>query len=73
MYWAQFVLVYTPLYKTQAKDSTKQTPENSFSILVSNVLMDNDDTDAFLALVDRHNPDIILINETQLYQAFRFA
>lgn len=30
VYQAQFVMVYTPLYKTQAKDSTKETPENSF-------------------------------------------
>jgi endonuclease/exonuclease/phosphatase (EEP) superfamily protein YafD len=63
VYQAQFVLVYTPLYRTQAKDSNEQSPENSFTILVSNVLMENDDTDAFLDLVYKYNPDILLIYE----------
>jgi endonuclease/exonuclease/phosphatase (EEP) superfamily protein YafD len=62
-YQAQFVVVYTPLCKTQAKDSSRQSEENSFSLLVSNVLMKNDDKKSFHALVNKHNPDILLINE----------
>ena len=59
----QFVVSYTPLYKTQAKDSNKQTKENSFTLLVSNVKMENDDKESFHALVNKYRPDILLINE----------
>lgn len=63
IYQLSFVIVYTPFYKTQAKDSKKQTKENSFTLLVSNVRMENDDKDSFLALVEKYNPDVLLINE----------
>lgn len=63
VYQMKFVVVYTPLYKTQAKDSNRQTEENSFTLLVSNVLMENDDKESFHALVKKYNPDILLINE----------
>ena len=63
LYQLQFVVVYTPLCKTKAKDSNKQTKENSFTLLVSNVHMDNDDKESFYALVKKYNPDILLINE----------
>jgi hypothetical protein len=53
VYQVQFVVVYTPLYKTQAKDSNKQTKENSFTLLVSNVRMENDDKESFHALVKK--------------------
>jgi endonuclease/exonuclease/phosphatase (EEP) superfamily protein YafD len=66
VYQAQLVVVYTPLCKTQAKDSKKHTKENSFTLLVSNVLMDNDDKESFHALVKKYNPDIMLINEPDL-------
>jgi endonuclease/exonuclease/phosphatase (EEP) superfamily protein YafD len=63
VYQIQFVVVYTPLYNTQAKDSNKPIGENSFTLLVSNVRMDNDDKDRFHALVLKYTPDILLINE----------
>jgi endonuclease/exonuclease/phosphatase (EEP) superfamily protein YafD len=63
IYQLQFVVVYTPLYKTQAKDSSNPTADNSFTLLVSNVLMDNDDKESFHTLVEKYNPDILLINE----------
>lgn len=63
IYQAQFVIVYTPLYKTQAKESNNQSSENSFSLMVSNVLMDNENKKSFHELVLKHNPDILLINE----------
>jgi endonuclease/exonuclease/phosphatase (EEP) superfamily protein YafD len=62
-YQVQFVLVYMPFYKTQAKDSNNQTKENSFTLLVSNVLMKNDDKEKFHVCVKKYNPDILLINE----------
>lgn len=63
VYQVQFVVVYTPLHKTQAKDSNKPIAENSFTLLVSNVRMDNDDKERFHAHVKKYNPDILLINE----------
>ncbi len=63
VYQLQFVLVYTPLYKTQAKESNKPTAENSLTLLVANVRMENDDKESFLASVRKYNPDILLITE----------
>ena len=63
IYQLQFVVVYTPLYKTQAKNSNNHTKENRFTLLVSNVLMENDDKESFYTLVKKYHPDILLINE----------
>jgi endonuclease/exonuclease/phosphatase (EEP) superfamily protein YafD len=63
VYQLQFVLVYTPLYKTQAKNSNKPVAENSFTFLDINVRMENDDKERFHARVKKYNPDIMLINE----------
>jgi endonuclease/exonuclease/phosphatase (EEP) superfamily protein YafD len=63
VYQVQFVVVYTPLYNTQAKDSDEPSNENSFTLLVSNVRMDNEDKESFHALVKKYNPDVLLINE----------
>jgi endonuclease/exonuclease/phosphatase (EEP) superfamily protein YafD len=63
VYQAQFDFVYTPLYKTQAKESNMPSAENSLTLLVSNVRMGNDDKERFQVLVKKVNPDILLINE----------
>lgn len=63
VYQLQFVVVYTPLYKTRAKDSNKPVAENSLSLMVVNVRMDNEDKERFHARVNKYNPDILLINE----------
>ena len=63
VYQIQFVVVYTPLYKTQAKDSNVPIADSNFTLLVSNVRMDNDDKERFQTRVKKYNPDILLINE----------
>lgn len=63
VYQVQFVVAYTPLYKTQAKNTNKHTEENSFTLLVSNVHMDNGEKENFLSIVNKYNPDILLTNE----------
>lgn len=63
VYQVQFVLVYTPLYKTQAKDSNKSIEGSSLTLMVTNVRMDNEDKGRFHARVKMYNPDILLINE----------
>jgi endonuclease/exonuclease/phosphatase (EEP) superfamily protein YafD len=62
-YQLQFVVVYTPLYKTEAKDSSMQSEENSLTLMVSNVRMSNTEYERFHALVNKYNPDVLLINE----------
>jgi endonuclease/exonuclease/phosphatase (EEP) superfamily protein YafD len=63
VYQLHFVIAYTPIYKTQAKDSNKPIAENSFTFLVSNVRMENEDKESFHLLVKKVDPDILLINE----------
>lgn len=63
VYQARHVVVYTPLYNTQAKGSNNSKQKNSLTLLVSNVRMDNDDKPSFVALVKEHSPDVVLINE----------
>ncbi|MCH7415756.1 endonuclease/exonuclease/phosphatase family protein [Belliella sp. R4-6] len=63
IYQLQLIIVYTPLYRTQAKDSNKESEENSLSLLVSNVRMENEDKESFHSLVIEIDPDILLINE----------
>lgn len=63
IYQMQYIVVYTPLYKTQAKGSDERSDDNSFTLLVSNVRMDNEDKVSFLELVNKHSPDVLLINE----------
>jgi endonuclease/exonuclease/phosphatase (EEP) superfamily protein YafD len=63
VYQVQFVYVYTPLYKTRAKDRDQPVGENSFSLLVSNVRMENEEKELLHELVKTYNPDILLINE----------
>jgi endonuclease/exonuclease/phosphatase (EEP) superfamily protein YafD len=63
VYQAQFVVVYSPLYKAHAKDSSNPTAENSFTLLVSNIRMENDEKERFHLLVEKYNPHILLITE----------
>lgn len=55
---------YTWLAKKQVKKHTDGSPDNSISILVSNVLTPNKRSDKLLALVKKRNPDILLTLET---------
>lgn len=63
VYHLQFVLVYTPLFPTNAKDSNQFSEDQSFSLLVVNVLMENKEREPFHELVKDYNPDLLLINE----------
>lgn len=55
---------YTPFAPYQAEDSQTTNPDNSISILVSNVLQKNERTDLLLAEVLRRNPNLIVLTET---------
>ncbi|WP_158861370.1 endonuclease/exonuclease/phosphatase family protein [Lunatibacter salilacus] len=57
------IIFYTPLYPRQAKVSQNITEENRLSILVFNVRMENEETEKFVDLVKKWDPDMILITE----------
>lgn len=60
---ASKIVFYTPLYPRQAKVSQHITSENTLSILITNIRMENEETDRFINMVEKWNPDIILVNE----------
>ena len=60
---ASKIVFYTPFYPQQAKASQNITSDNTLSILITNVRMENEDTDKFINMVEKWNPDIILVNE----------
>lgn len=63
IYQIQFVVVYTPLFKTQAKDSNMPSEKSSLTLLVSNIRMENEDKESFYMLVKKTDPDVLLITE----------
>lgn len=73
VYQLQIVVKYTPLYEVQVKNSENPAAENSFSILVVNVRMENEDKERFHALVERLDADILLINEPDMKWAASIA
>ena len=66
VYQIQFVIVYMPFFKKQGKKITKPRGENSLTLLVSNVRMENEDKERFYKLVKKLQPDVLLINEPDL-------
>lgn len=67
----QLVLIirYTPLYPVQAKAGSREKKENQFSIMQSNIKMDNRGAESFKKLVYQYKPDILLINEADKWWA----
>lgn len=58
------ILPYTPLWRAQSKRCGKAQDHRSLTILASNVKMSNRDYHRLLATVDEHDPDILLLMET---------
>ena len=55
---------YTGLVPKQVLDRMSDSDEANLRILIANVLMDNREADAFLAIVRKYDPDVILTVET---------
>lgn len=81
-YQAYQVLPYTRLSALQAVKARSSDTSSSVRLLIANVLMDNCQAGQFIALVERHRPDIVLAVETNawwdqqlstLEQTFPFA
>lgn len=58
------MLPYTVLMPKEVLAAKTRSDEANLSLLVSNVLMENRESEAFLDLVRKYNPDIILAVET---------
>lgn len=60
LYW---ILPYTPLWKTEVRQS-KGRPENTISLMTSNVYMHNKNSEGLIALVRQYQPDMVVTLET---------
>ncbi|KEO75129.1 endonuclease/exonuclease/phosphatase family protein [Anditalea andensis] len=63
IYQSRMMVRYISLYPTVARDAVDPVKENSLSILMYNVKMDNDRYGDFLKLVEESDPDVILLTE----------
>ncbi len=63
LYQLRRIIVYTPLYSTQAKESNHATRDNSFRLLISNIWMKNRQADRFRQLIRQQDPDVVLVTE----------
>jgi endonuclease/exonuclease/phosphatase (EEP) superfamily protein YafD len=57
------VLPYIPVYPKQVEKSHEPLDENTIRLLIFNVLIDNREFARFVKLVERVNPDLILLAE----------
>ena len=68
LFQARMVLPYTILWRKQVKQVRPQQldPTQQIAVMVSNVLTPNQNFDALIALVQQHQPDVLLTLETDL-------
>jgi endonuclease/exonuclease/phosphatase (EEP) superfamily protein YafD len=59
--WLMFP--YTRMARVQVRDAMHPTPENTLRLFEANVLMQNRDSAALLALIQAQDPDVILLTE----------
>ena len=64
IYQAVQVFPYTPLAKTEIDQRSPPRPADQVSMLSVNVLMENDRYDDLTAIIDREDPDVLLLMET---------
>lgn len=58
------IFPYTPLAQPEVPQTNDRDPRRSVRLVIANVLMHNRNVDAFLKIVRRHDPDLVLILET---------
>ncbi|GGW76253.1 endonuclease/exonuclease/phosphatase family protein [Alteromonas halophila] len=63
MYQVHWILPYTFLWKTEVPYS-KTRPAHSISLMTSNVLMHNDNSQGLIDQVSKHQPDMLIALET---------
>ena len=63
VYQLYCVLPYLPIYPKQVETSRSPADENTIKLLILNVFIENRRTEEFLRLVEKVNPDLILLAE----------
>lgn len=58
-----FIFPYTRMAREQVRAAAQPMPENTLRLFVANVLMENRNSDALLALIRAQDPDVILLTE----------
>ncbi|MEO7319548.1 MAG: endonuclease/exonuclease/phosphatase family protein [Chthoniobacteraceae bacterium] len=60
---AWFIFPFTPLARETVRDERDPAPERTLRVVTANVLMENRDATALLAILRERDPDIILLAE----------
>ena len=63
LYQFYCVLPYLPFYPKQVEQTRQSSPEKTLKLLISNVFMENENTEKFIDLVRKVNPDVFLLAE----------
>lgn len=69
LYQTSLIINYTPLVPVEVKKGMGNRSKSSFTILQSNVKMDNRQVEKFKQMVFDHKPDIVSINEPDAWWA----
>lgn len=64
VYQIYCIVKYLPVYPKQVEKSRVPLPENVIRLLISNVFIENRETAKLLRLIEKMNPDIVLLAET---------
>ena len=62
-----WIVPYTPLWRKEVKSCNEDHPDRKISIITSNVLTPNRNAKALIALVNRHQPDILITLESDAW------
>jgi len=60
----KWVLPYTPFWRKEVKKTEVDDPDNQISIITSNVLTPNHDSDKLISLVREYKPDVLVTLES---------
>jgi len=64
IYLATQIIPFTPLGKKQVLNTAKDLPDQALCIMITNVFQDNTNSTGCLKEIARHNPDVVLLLET---------
>lgn len=64
IYQVYCIVKYLPLYPKQVQRSRVPVPKNIIRLFIYNVFIENRETEKFLKMVEKTNPDIVLLAET---------
>lgn len=65
-YQVKMIVGFTPLLAPTAKKATTEDQKKKFSMLLSNVRMENEEYERLLKLIISENPDLVLLTEPNL-------